>query len=119
MQLAHFEGAARGRLDDGVAELMGIQPDSATVLSGVLSLHRTLDKCCQAMPGWGVQERSGWSTTIPLLEKISARACSVQMHAAHWGSGSLYHFCRTHMGWVGTPMGWVGGRVETATRVGR
>ena len=87
--------------------------------SGLLSFHRTLDKCCHSMPGGGVQKRSGRPIIIPRLERISARACSVQMHAAHWGSGSLYHFNRSPMGWVGTPMGWVGGRVETASRCGR
>ena len=29
--------------------------------------HRTLDKFCHSMPGWGVQERSGRSTITPLL----------------------------------------------------
>jgi len=34
VQLAHFEGAARGSFDDGVADPMGIQPASATCSVG-------------------------------------------------------------------------------------
>ena len=35
------------------------------------------------------------------FESVSARACSVQMHAAHWESWSLYRFNRTAHPWLG------------------
>ena len=105
MQLAHFEGAARVRLDDARWSCGSDgAPDSATVLSGVLSFHRTLDKGCHSMPGWGVQRRSGRSTISWFQRKSAPELAACTRRTGDLGLSTT----STAHPWVGWAHPWVG-----------
>ena len=100
-------GAARVRLDDARWSCGSDgAPESATVLSGVLSFHRTLDKCCHSMPGWGVQQRSGRSTIIHFKIESAPElaACKCTRRTGDLG---LFTTSTAHT-WVGWTHPWVG-----------